>query len=206
MNTLVLSCFPAVGKTWVYDHQEELGLKVIDSDSSSFSWIERKRTEEELAEEKRKWEETPHLLSGDGYINKIKNELIKDRNPEFPKNYIKHIKENIGKCDLILVSSHEDVRKALTEAGIYYCVVFPSYELYHEYIGRCYLREKEGKQGFPIKVLEMFWTSWVKSCFDDTSFRYPIFRPGKYLSDYLPEIIGSDHYIRKDDINDNKED
>jgi predicted nucleotidyltransferase len=39
----------------------------------------------------------------------------KERNPNFPKNYIEHIKENIGKYEFILVSSHKEVRNALKD-------------------------------------------------------------------------------------------
>ena len=42
------------------------------------------------------------------------------RNPEFPNNYIQHIKENIGKYEIIFVSSHEEVRKALIENCIFF--------------------------------------------------------------------------------------
>ena len=62
MNTKIFSVFPACGKTYLYEHQDEYGLKILDSDSSQFSWT----------------------LTRDGMI----------RNPDFPKNYIEHIKEN----------------------------------------------------------------------------------------------------------------
>ena len=40
------------------------------------------------------------------------------RHPDFPANYIRHIKENLGVVNIILVSTHKVVREALTEAGI----------------------------------------------------------------------------------------
>ena len=33
METKIFSVFPACGKTWVYNHQEDLGLKVLDGRS-----------------------------------------------------------------------------------------------------------------------------------------------------------------------------
>ena len=73
MNTLIISAYPCCGKTYMYENFKDK-YKILDSDSSNFSWIERKRTDAELKEIKREWEETPHLISGDGYINQIKNE------------------------------------------------------------------------------------------------------------------------------------
>ena len=62
------------------------------------------------------------------------------RHPDFPQNYINHIKENIGKVDYILVSTHENVRRALEEAGIDFYLVYPERNLKEEWIGRCFLR------------------------------------------------------------------
>lgn len=35
----IYSVFPACGKTWLCEHQEDYNLKILDSDSSKFSWI-----------------------------------------------------------------------------------------------------------------------------------------------------------------------
>ena len=48
----------------------------------------------------------------------------KVRNTEFPKNYIEHIKENIGKYEFIFVSSHKDVREALLNECIFFYLVY----------------------------------------------------------------------------------
>lgn len=48
------------------------------------------------------------------------------RNPDFPSNYITHIKQNIGKYKKIFVSSHDVVRKALVENGIPFTLVYRS--------------------------------------------------------------------------------
>lgn len=64
----------------------------------------------------------------------------KVRHPEFPQNYINHIKENIGKTDYILVSTYEEVRRALEEAGIDFYLVYPKRGLKEEWISRCFLR------------------------------------------------------------------
>lgn len=157
-NTKIITAFPACGKSWVYEHQEELNIKVLDSDSSTFSWMWRRRTKEELATAKKEWESVPHLLDGKGYVNKIKDELIKVRNPDFPKNYIKYIKENIGKYDYIFVSTHEEVRRALAEANIDFTIVFPRQDLKAEWVGRCFLR---GSGETFCKLIADNWDTWI---------------------------------------------
>lgn len=171
MKTKVFSVFPACGKTWLYEHQEQFGLKILDSDSSNFSWKDEKYA-------------LPDFGDGCQYGHR------KVRDPEFPKNYIAYIKEQIEKdeYDFIFVSSHEEVRKALYEAGIYYTVIVPNQGLLCEYVGRCYLREIEGKNGFPIKVLIDNWNKWVKSCVKDIDngvTRIILLNSNEYLSDVL---------------------
>lgn len=186
MNTKIYSIFPACGKTWLYEHQENYDLKILDSDSSQFSWVYRKRTAEELEEERRVWESVPHLLSGYGYINQIKDEVIKVRNPDFPANYIKHIKENIGKYDCIFVSSHASVREALDKEGIDFTIVHPSYECKAEWIGRCFIREKNGESGCGAEAMYNNWHQWLKECFETgTNHEEIILSPREYLSDYF---------------------
>lgn len=110
MKTAVVSAFPACGKSYAFTHYSD-EYSILDSDSSEFSWIKAE----------------------DGSDTKI-------RNPEFPANYIKHIRDNIGKVDFIFVSSHLVVRKALEDAGIEYCTVYPHQDLKNEWVGRMYLR------------------------------------------------------------------
>ena len=158
-KTIVISAFPACGKTYAFEHYQDR-YKILDSDSSQFSWMQRNYTEEELAEKRKEWESTPHLLSSDGYINKIKNDKITVRNPDFPNNYIKHIKENLGKVDVIFVSSHLSVREAMTVAGIDFCTVYPYPEMLNEWVGRMFQR---GDNQFFIKNQITKWNEFTKN-------------------------------------------
>ena len=90
MRTRIIAAFPGTGKT-IY-HQKHPDT-TLDSDSSSFSWIEK-----------------------DGE---------KVRNPDFPNNYIAHIKENIGKYEFIFVSTHREVREALLDNCVFFYLVYP---------------------------------------------------------------------------------
>ena len=117
-------------------------LNITDSDSSKFSWI---------------------------YKNGIKTD---ERNPNFIPDYIDHIKSCIksGEYDVIFVSSHEDVRRALAAAKIPYFLIYgyqsdkeDYLELYRERgntekfienISSNYKKyvESMDKETFPIKI------------------------------------------------------
>ena len=87
----------------------------------------------------------------------------KTRNPEFPNNYIEHIKSNIGKVDYILVSSHIDVRKALDDNDLCWCFVVPDASLMTEWIGRCYIR---GDSAVFIRTMIENWSEWTRTAHD----------------------------------------
>ena len=61
---------------------------------------------------------------------------IKVRNPDFPNNYIQHIKEQMGKYKFVFVSSHYVVRKLLEEHNLKYTLVYPDKSLKEEWIER----------------------------------------------------------------------
>lgn len=154
MNTKIYSIFPACGKTWLYEHQEDYGLKILDSDSSQFSWV---------------------FTNG-----------IKVRNPDFPNNYINHIKENIGKYDCIFVSTHAVVREALDAAGIDFTIVYPVMSCEEEWVGRCFIREKKGESGCSAEVMYNNWHQWIVDCVQTGCDHDEIVLMSlEYLSDYL---------------------
>lgn len=185
-NTKVIAAFPACGKTYCFDRNDD--YVVLDSDSSKFSWMLRKRTEEELEMERKAWDFEKHKLPGSMYINQIKDELIKVRNPDFPKNYIDHIKENIGKVDYIFVSTHEEVRNALTEAGIDFTLVFPQQSLRSEWVGRCFIRGSGEKF---CQLIADQWDDWILKMEEEVVYnnrKHYRLKSNEYLSDALDHI------------------
>lgn len=78
------------------------------------------------------------------------------RNPDFPLNYIDHISKWQMNADFILVSSHIEVRTALREAKLEYCVVYPKIGLKQEYLDRF------TKRGSPDHFVEMMNNNWDK--------------------------------------------
>ena len=137
-RTVVVSAFPCCGKTYAFKNYQDK-YSILDSDSSEFSWTYQ-----------RPKDKNGNLLRG---IEKV-------RNPEFPNNYIAHIKENIGKVDIIFVSSHLEVRKAMEEAGIRYCTVYPKNEMLNEWVGRMYRR---GNDDNFIKFQIEHWDEFVRN-------------------------------------------
>lgn len=154
MNTEIFSVFPACGKTWMCDHQEDLDLKILDSDSSQFSWI---------------------------YVNGVK-----ERNPDFPSNYIQHIRENIGKYDYIFASTHASVRAALDKEGINFTIVYPNIRYKAEWVGRCFIREKNGESGCSAEAMYNNWEQWVSECVE-TGYDHDaiVMHADRHLSEYI---------------------
>lgn len=108
------------------------------------------------------------------------------RNPDFPQNYIEHIKAAIGRFDLIFVSSHDLVREALKEEGLPFTVVYPSKELKDEYIQRYIDR---GNRDSFVDFLQTNFEQFISVIEQDN---YPLniaLQSGHFLSDAIPTIL-----------------
>lgn len=153
-DTKIIAAFPACGKSYCFDRNED--YIILDSDSSKFSWV---------------------------YTN---GEKV--RNPDFPRNYIEHIKENIGKVDFIFVSTHEEVRKALSDANIDFILVFPSESLKAEWVGRCFLRGSGEKF---CQLMADNWDTWISQMWDEAicnKRKHYVLKFDEYISDILEEL------------------
>lgn len=128
MKTFVISAFPACGKSYCFNNHQDK-FSMLDSDSSEFSWVKDKN-----------------------------GNNTKERNPNFPNNYINHIKANIGKADVIFVSSHKVVRDALAENGIKTVIVYPNKKLKEEWIRR--FKERGNDEKF-INFISNNWESFI---------------------------------------------
>lgn len=96
----------------------------------------------------------------------------------FPKNYIQHIKENMGKVKIIFVSSHQEVRKALVEENIDFTLCYPHKGLKLEYLKRYIDR------GSPIQFIELLfvnWEIWIDDCFNQRGCSHKVMNKGEYL-------------------------
>ena len=176
MDTKIYSVFPACGKTWMYRQQENHNLKILDSDSSEFSWIRCYDT--------------------------CGKPTTKLRNPEFPNNYISHIKENIGKYDCIFVSSHASVREALDKEGIDFIIVYPDIRCKAEWVGRCFIRDKKGESGCGAEVMYENWEQWISECAETgAKHKEVVLKSREYLSDHFLRYCGDRKVIGMRAIN-----
>lgn len=166
-QTLVVSAFPACGKSYLINRFKNSCFKVLDSDSSEY-----------------------HFMMKDGK---------KIQNPEWPHNYIKHIKEQIGKVDLILVSSHAEIRHLLKAHDIKYSVVVPHNDINirHQWIGRMY--ERGNSPEFIKKVVDN-WSNWLADIPGDDLFDVAdvyYLNESEYLSDLIRVDKSGEHLIIK---------
>ena len=115
----------------------------------------------------------------------------KVRNPDFPQNYIRYIKENIGKVDYILVSTHENVRRALEDAEIDFYLVYPDRNLKKEWIGRCFLRGN--RENFCWLIADN-WDNWIDQLEQDSKrHKSIILRHGEHLSNVIRFLDDEDY-------------
>ena len=105
-----------------------------------------------------------------------KHDHSKGRNPDFPTNYIEHIKSLDNDKSFVLVSSHKDVREALRKASIDYFI----YPWLHVCNKDAYLKDRISQRDTGInsdsfvKLLSDNLVTWIKEI--DTEATSPMFR------------------------------
>ena len=126
---------------------------------------------------------------GKSYLFKNKgNKIILDSDSskfdkkKFPENYIKHIKDNIGMADIILVSSHDVVRDALVANGLDFTLVYPDKSIKDEYIQR--YKDRGNKDDF-VNRLEDNWDRWIDGMEKQKGAKHIKLQSGQYLSDVI---------------------
>lgn len=129
-TTIIISAFPACGKSYCFNHFNGQPFAMLDSDSSKYSWI---------------YDEEGNKTS--------------ERNPNFIDDYIAHIKSNIGKVDVIFVSSHKAVRDALTANGLRYFLVYPDINIKADVLQR--MKDRGNDEAF-IKFQDEHYREFIK--------------------------------------------
>lgn len=107
----------------------------------------------------------------------------KKRNPDFPKNYIEHILKNIDTADIILVSTHDEVRKELEDNDIKYTLVYPDISLKDEYVER--YKERGNDTSF-INFIESNWNDMIAILEKESYPTHIKLKSGEFLSDVIP--------------------
>jgi len=102
---------------------------------------------------------------------------------EFPQNYLEHILKRKDEVDVLFVSTHASVRRAMLDAGLTFVQVMPDPALKAQYLERCRLR------GSPDAMISFLDTNW-DSFFDDghTPEKVVTLTEGQYLLDVLQTL------------------
>lgn len=138
-ESMIIFGFPGVGKTYAFNHQDELGLELVDSDSSNFHWM--------------KDDDGNDLLDENG--KKIVH-------PAWPANYVQYI-ELIGReqainPDYIMVSTHEEVVNALMDRRFLSITLLPDKSMKENFIQR--FKDRGSPESF-IDNLNKNWDNFI---------------------------------------------
>jgi hypothetical protein len=88
-----------------------------------------------------------------------------DKN-EFPENYLQHIQDNIGVVDIIFVSSHENVRKGLSDLNIDYYLFYPNIDRKSEMLS---LYDARGNNVSFIDLMNRNFNHFIESVASDSA-------------------------------------
>lgn len=200
-KTVVLFVFPG-GLSGSFDVPEY--LKIL-SPECELKYIRRKRTEKELMEIEKEWDSIPHLLSGKGYANQIRDDVITMPNPDYPRNVAKYVRDNENSADCILFEANEEIQKELSSNGIPYSIVVPVVNLKEEWIGRCFL---SGMPPLRCKELARTWVETREKLLNEgrqgkADIRF--LSAGQTLQDIINEIEEDMRYFAEKKEGDDKE-
>ena len=80
----------------------------------------------------------------------------------------------------------EKVRQALDDANIDFTIVYPRIDCKDEWVGRCYIREKNGESGCGAEIMNTNWEKWISECIGTgRNHNEIVLRPRERLSDYF---------------------
>ena len=138
-DSVLIFGFPGIGKTYAFEHQEELNLTLQDSDSSHFHWVYPEGDEEF---------KNPVL---DEYGEKVPH-------PAWPSNYAQYIeltgREQVKKPDYIMISTHEIVMNTLAN------LKFESFTIIPDKSAKNYFLELYKKRGSNEAFIKMMSDNW----------------------------------------------
>lgn len=115
----------------------------------------------------------------DSLYNKI-------RNPRFPENYINHIKENLGKADIIFISSHKEVRDALVKENLDFYLIYPERGNKQEYVERYIQRASSAPF---IGLLQREWDNWITELEEQNNCTHIELKSNEYITDILTKNV-----------------
>ena len=123
-----------------------------------------------------------HLFKNKGKRAILDSDSSKFNKDYFPENYMQHIKNNMGKADIICISSHDVVREALVESKLPFTLVYPDRSIKEEYIQR--YKDRGNEESF-VKLLENNWEAWMDGMETQKGCDHIKLQTGQYLSDVI---------------------
>lgn len=103
------------------------------------------------------------------------------RHPDWPGNYMAHIREALDAGSTVLVSTHAEVRQALAEARIPFTLIYPAPPLRAEYRAR--MERRGSSAALVAKVIDELWDDALADCAGQTGCVHIVLRSGEYLAD-----------------------
>lgn len=145
----VVSAMPGAGKSTLIREMREAGLRVSDSDSQPFHFLT---------------DEAGQYLNKEGQVTTERSERV--ANPNFVRDYVNHIKEQLEVSDIVFVSAHEEVRKALSTEGIGFDLVRHKQENV-EFVAQM-IENRDSKQPNQLiaDVVRRCWDEWFRTIDD----------------------------------------
>lgn len=105
---------------------------------------------------------------------------------DFPNNYIEHIRENIGKVDVILISSHKEVREALVKNNFNFFLVYPNINLKDEYVKR--YTKRESPTTF-INFISNNWDNFLNELKAQKYCKHIVLQSDEYIRDIMCTVF-----------------
>lgn len=113
----------------------------------------------------------------------IDSDSSKFYKPDFPSNYISHIKEKISEgYNKIFISSHKEVREALVAEGLSFTLVYPEISLKEEYLIR--YKERGNSSSF-IEMMDNNWNRFIEECQDQEGCNHIVIPSMIFISDIV---------------------
>lgn len=105
----------------------------------------------------------------------------------FPDNYLKYISDlYLSKnFDVILVSTHSDVRAGMARLNMPFFLIYPSLECKAEYMER--YKQRGSPEGF-LQLMDKQWENFVEGCMEQNGCVHIVLDAGEYLSDVYPKL------------------
>lgn len=110
---------------------------------------------------------------------------IKKENPNFISDYMNHIKSLLLKVDIVFVSTHKDVLKALENEGICFTIIYPDRSLKDEFLRR--YKRRKSSESF-IELLDSKFNEWIDII------------ESEYLNIPKIKLVKPDEYLLKEEL------